>query len=93
MPIPQNLDTLATDTLIFSPTLILNRRTMQPAIWVRVISRQTGETIENQVFEDYDDYLKFVDQRAANPDRSAFYTEPVMILVRKYVVASPNIGF
>ena len=64
MAIPPDPDISVTDNLIFEPTVVVDHRTREPAIWVRVISRQTGALIENQILQGYEDYLAFVDQRA-----------------------------
>ena len=64
MTIPSHLDTFVTDTLVFEPQLAINRRTMEPAIFARVIDRQSGRVIETRLFQEYGEYLAFVEQRA-----------------------------
>lgn len=61
MPILQHLDTFYLGDRIVTPQVIVDKRTMQPVIYVRVTDAISGAPIEVKVVKDEDAYLEYVE--------------------------------
>jgi hypothetical protein len=61
MAIPQHLDTFYLGDRIVTPQIIIDKRTMQPIIYVRVTAAISGSTIEVKVVRDENAYLEYVE--------------------------------
>lgn len=66
MSIPARLDTFVTDDLIIEPEVGIHKKTYDTVIVVKVIDRKSNTIIEVHVFENEDEYIKFVDQKLSD---------------------------
>jgi len=66
MPIPWHLDTFYLDDRVVTPQVLINKRTMQPVIYIQVTDAITGAVVEAKVVSDEVSYLEYVESLLGN---------------------------